>query len=1285
MKKILLLLILLTASLSISAQSGKTVRIYQQGGSVDTLRMQSGSTIEHSFVDESGVSHSDYVSIAVTNDSGTRHYPLASVDSIVLPTGRTVVFHGYTSSDSGNRKEPSSSYFSHPSSLNDTLDSSSRKRTSFSGKFPGGDRVIYYWTENDHIRLDVGYESRAKQLSNGNKEASFMFEDADLESDAYTVYYPDKQVTIQSHQTQTGANNTEHIGVGGDCGIADALRQPDGSYSFSLVHKASYLCFLPHINHLPSAKVTRIELYCADSPIAGQYMMSGAGLYGASNTSYTIALDLVPRSESDFFIGHDTNTEQDSCAAYMVIAPQSTSRTFQATYYVTDTLSRISKVYRQSFSFCPQANTVYPITFNISDNDYHTINLGLSCCWSNVNVGADEPGQKGIRYASDTEANAALLSQTVVTQWLMPDADQCDELLERCTWTRGVYNGSTGYLVEGASVSKAYHERLRIFLPCEDGMTPAECLSSNYRPVEVLMIDLGLPSGTKWAARNVGANNVEDYGDYFAWGETEPKTNYTSATYKYGTQSLGDNYDISGTLYDAAVVNWGGLWRMPTKDQMQELVSEGSWQWSSINGVNGYIITGTNGNKIFLPSAGFMEGTTAKYRGNGGTYFTSKLSGYRANAVWTLYWQKDFNAVINVSSTADNYNRFGYSNERPVDRYYGRPVRPVTLPSVVSEDGNSYTIVTDSAVWKLRDTKATLYATLSSSLPIKGNLSVGFVVGDSAQIDKSTARFVLSQVTNVGGSFKDSLDVYDNVGYWYRAYLEVDGVPYYGDARHYGYEFVDLGLSSGTKWANMNVGASQPSDYGNYYAWGETDTKTSYTSGTYKYGNQSLGDDYDIAGTEYDAAHVNMGGAWRMPTKAQMQELYSECTWTWTSQDGVNGYRVTGKNDKSIFLPAAGFMEGSSLNYNVRGGTYFSSTLAGDGSSKVWTLYWQKDYTADIFVRSTADNYNRFGYSNERPVDRYYGRPVRAVSMPTAVSEDGNLFTVLADSAVWKFNETTATLYGTLRSSMPVEGSLSVGFVVGDSAQIDKSTARFILPQEINAAGVFHETIDVHDNVGYWYRAYLEIGNKTYYSDARHYGYEYVDLGLTSGTKWANMNVGALQPSDYGDYYAWGETETKASYTSGTYKYGNQNLGENYDIAGTEYDAAHVIMGGAWRMPTKDQMQELKDECTWTWTSQDGINGYRVTGKNGKSIFLPAAGFMEGSSLNYNVRGGTYFSSTLAGDRSSKVWTLYWQKGFNAVINVSSTADNYNRFGYSNERPVDRYYGRPIRPVAPGE
>jgi len=158
-----------------------------------------------------------------------------------------------------------------------------------------------------------------------------------------------------------------------------------------------------------------------------------------------------------------------------------------------------------------------------------------------------------------------------------------------------------------------------------------------------------------------------------------------------------------------------------------------------------------------------------------------------------------------------------------------------------------------------------------------------------------------------------------------------------------------------------------------------------------------------------------------------------------------------------------------------------------------------------------------------------------------------------------------------------------------------------------------------------------------------------IDLGLPSGTKWACCNVGASKPEDYGGYYAWGETRTKSTYNWVTYQHFQNNSYVNIgsDIAGSQYDAATANWGSPWRMPSQAQIQELLNNCTSAWTTQNGVNGRKFTGSNGGTIFLPAAGGRVYDDFRGPGRDGTYWSSTLyvyMGDQSN-ARLLYIDRG----------------------------------------
>ena len=188
---------------------------------------------------------------------------------------------------------------------------------------------------------------------------------------------------------------------------------------------------------------------------------------------------------------------------------------------------------------------------------------------------------------------------------------------------------------------------------------------------------------------------------------------------------------------------------------------------------------------------------------------------------------------------------------------------------------------------------------------------------------------------------------------------------------------------------------------------------------------------------------------------------------------------------------------------------------------------------------------------------------------------------------------------------------------------------------------------------------------------------EYVDLGLS--VKWATCNLGATKPEEYGNYYAWGETEPKSEYSWSTYKWGNDEhditkyctkayygrdgFTDNKTVLDLEDDAAHVALGGSWRMPTKAEQEELLERCTWEWTTMNGVGGQKVTGPNGNSIFLPAAGHRRYSDLYYTGSDGCYWSSSLSpGSPECACYVLF----------------NDYRFVWN---PDSRYCGRSVRPV----
>ena len=216
-----------------------------------------------------------------------------------------------------------------------------------------------------------------------------------------------------------------------------------------------------------------------------------------------------------------------------------------------------------------------------------------------------------------------------------------------------------------------------------------------------------------------------------------------------------------------------------------------------------------------------------------------------------------------------------------------------------------------------------------------------------------------------------------------------------------------------------------------------------------------------------------------------------------------------------------------------------------------------------------------------------------------------------------------------------------------------------------------------NDNSAIWNR-----GNEStpLIGGMKEYNPEAIDMGTK--VKWASCNLGAVRPEDYGGYYAWGETEPKDNYSWSTYKWCNGSYSaltkyntlrlygtiDNKTVLEASDDVASVKLGGKWRVPTDAEWTELREKCTWSWTSNyngTGVSGIIVTATNGNSIFLPAAGYRYGTNLGSAGSLGPYWSSSLSTDSPNRAWGVNFGSG------------GVGRYNFGN-----RYYGHSVRPVS---
>ena len=511
-------------------------------------------------------------------------------------------------------------------------------------------------------------------------------------------------------------------------------------------------------------------------------------------------------------------------------------------------------------------------------------------------------------------------------------------------------------------------------------------------------VDLGLPSGLLWATCNVGADTPEEYGDYFAWGETQPKENYQFYTYQFGEQLHINKYCTQDHLIvllpedDAATANWGANWRMAREDEWQELRDNTTRTMTTQNGVKGLLYTASNGNSIFMPAAGYRYGTSIGNARNYGYYWTSSLgTEYAYNARKIYFYSSNY-------YISNDYRCYGMS----VRAVRSAPQSFIIEATVDPEE--SGTISGDGAYDQGRI--CTITATANEGYVFNNWSENGVFV--SAE---PTITFTVNENRNLVAHFAVIMN---------------------------GHAYVDLGLPSGMFWANCNVGADNPEDYGDYFAWGETQPRDYYSWSTYRYCHGTSGtltkycnkssygyngfiDNLTTLLSVDDAATANWGNEWRMPTQEEWQELFDNTTSTWTTKNGVNGRAFTAANGNSVFMPAAGSINGSS-NINIGSDNYCWSSSLG-------TSY---PYNARCisFSRSsascTSQRYRFFGHS-VRAV-RSSGQsnvPTGAIDGKFTINEEGDQIyfsqgnlQYRASTNTWKFAENQYDYIGDANSNI---------------------------------------------------------------------------------------------------------------------------------------------------------------------------------------------------------------------------------------------------------------------------
>lgn len=756
-------------------------------------------------------------------------------------------------------------------------------------------------------------------------------------------------------------------------------------------------------------------------------------------------------------------------------------------------------------------------------------------------------------------------------------------------------------VVTGISVGSAI---ITVTSGDEDSPLSATCLVKIERQAKgstdgYEWVDLGLPSGTRWATCNIGAETPEGYGDYFAWGETTTKSQFAWSNYalangsattltKYCTATNKGTRDDLMQLNpsdDAASQLLSTNWALPTQQQYEELFNSKytTSEWKTINGVNGRLVTSKrNGCTVFLPAGGYYNGSSTTSRTTGGYYATRDLSSSDCA----------YNLSVNVGSSSVNTNNTTY-------RCYGQSMRPVIGKCIVMQAGTVY--VDKDQTCSLSASAVSPDGTVDTAISwTSEDETIATVSADG------TVTGIANGTVCIFATTADGIVGYCTVVVGRQLEFTVDGVTFSMILVEHG--TFTMGATNENDYVNHQVTISQ-----NYYI-GETEVTqalwkavTGYSptfGGSQWLSSYGIGDNYPAYCISYNDVqdfiaklNAKTGTTFRMPTEAE---------WEYAARGGnkSQGYQYSGSN-------------------TIGDVAWYS----GNSSSKTHQVKTKQPNELGIYDMS--------GNVYEWCSDWYGSYSSGSVTDPTGPASGS--YRVFRGGS-WSIHAGVCRV-ANRHSDSPSDRRYDLGFrLVLSSSQNSQNTP---------SGG----------------------GNTN--------GHEYVDLGLS--IKWATCNVGASKPEDYGDYYAWGETVTKSDYSWATYKWCNGSSStmtkyctsssygkvDNKTVLDPEDDAAHVKWGGNWRMPTREEQDELRTKCTWTWTSQNGVYGRKVTGPNGNSIFLPAAGCRFGGGLGDAGSNGYYWSSSLLSGSSDFAYDLYFSSGYVDWV--------YNY----------RYEGRSVRAVCP--
>lgn len=799
-------------------------------------------------------------------------------------------------------------------------------------------------------------------------------------------------------------------------------------------------------------------------------------------------------------------------------------------------------------------------------------------------------------------------------------------------------------------------------------VTSNATFTAEFEEFHIYWVDLGLPSGKLWAEVNVGATSEEERGDYFAWGETAPKTNYNWSTYaysngsqytltKYNSSSSYGTVDNKTTLEatdDAATVNFGASAYMPSEADWNELVNNSTITLATRNGVKGQLFVGTNGNSIFLPANGFYNSTSRQYATSYGYYWSSTryTTSYQAKR-----WY--FSATDQSTRAVGNMNRF-----------IGMGVRAVRNASSCAAQ---YTVT----------------ANVATGQSAMGSVSGG---GSYCQYQKTTLR----ATANAGYMFKRWSDGETTNP---RTVYVTGNATYTAEFEEFVITWVDMGLPSGTLWASVNVGATNMEDYGDYYAWGELTTKTNYSWSTYAHGNSTsnitkynASDGLATLQPVDDIATLTYGSGAAIPTATEWLELNNYTNFTTVTQNGVSGALLTSTvNGRTLFFPYAGYKVNSTIISNNTASCLWTSTR---GSSVANGRHTYINSNTSRQVSTGVERYQGFNIRAVKPAgmkqitataaNAAHGSVVGggsyrvgAQAQLRATGNAGYAFQQWNDGSTSNPRTVTVTDDATYTATFQTAPTYPLTAVPGDAAWGSVTgggnyTSGTTVTLTATPASGYIFVCWQDGNTSATRNVFTTTNNATYTAYFTPSTMQWVDLGLPSGRLWGTINVGATTPYGAGGYYCWGGIAPQSNYSDASARFYSSSGWTKYNASDglttlqPADDIAYLTYGTGAHTPTMADFQELCASSASKRTVTVGDRSCVVfIGSNGRCIILPGCGYYGGSASGSPGSNYYYWTSTLSTDKG---------KGVDAM----PTNDNCLYNGTTGER---RGYGFNIRAV----